>query len=194
MTQQFNVMQASIMGGGLGDIFWDLPPWITYAAGYDLGCNIYVANPSDTVKEYALMARLSRDTTVISDEAIPVYGYTWFKVEPGDFVTLKGAFRFTESNAGLTLSLVERESGEATDSVVTLLVPPSTSSLPPGWGGTPGTPGTTTTDWSSMLGMMIPMLGFAMLGMVMVSAFRPKEETKKVGPTERMSLPLGRRE
>ncbi len=182
---KFSVMQVSVMSGKLGDIFWDLPPWLTYAAGYDLGCNIYVANNTDTVKEYALMARLSRDTTVISDEAIPVYGYAWFKVDPGDFVTLKGAFRFTESNAGLTLSLVERESGEATDQVVTLLVPPATSSLPPGWGGTTPTPGT-TTDWSSMLGMMIPMLGFAMLGMVMVSAFKPQKETVK--------LPSGRRE
>ncbi len=183
---KFDVMQVSVMAGQLGDIFWDLAPWITYAAGYDLGCNIFVANPTDTVKEYALMARLTRDTTVISDEAIPVYGYTWFKVDPGDFVTLKGAFRFTESNAGLTLSLVERESGEATDAVVTLLVPPSTSALPPGWGGTPGTPGTTTTDWSSMLGMMMPILGLAMLGMVMVSASRPQKEAIK--------LPSGRRD
>jgi len=177
MTQEFNVMQVGVMSGQLGDIFWDLAPWITYAAGYDLGCNIFVANPTDTVKEYALMARLTRDTTVISDEAIPVYGYTWFEVEPGDFVTLKGAFRFTESNAGLTLSLIERGSGQAIDSVVTLLVPPTTSSLPPGWGGTTPTPGTTATDWGSMLGMMIPMLGFAMLGMVMVSALKPQKET-----------------
>jgi len=181
---KFDVMQVSVMAGKVGDIFWDLAPWITYAAGYDLGCNIYVANPTDTVKEYALMARLTRDTTIISDEAIPVYGYTWFKVDPGDFITLKGALRFAESNAGLTLSLVERESGEGTDQVVTLLVPPSTSSLPPGWGGTTPTPGTTTTDWSSMLGMMIPMLGFVMLGMVMVSALKPQKET--------VQLPSGR--
>ncbi len=177
---KFGVMQVSVMGGKLGDIFWDLPPWLTYAAGYDLGCNIYVANNTDTVKEYALMARLTRDTTVISDEAIPVYGYAWFKVDPGDLVTLKGAFRFAESNANLTLSLVERESQAATDAVVTLLVPPATSALPPGWTGAPGTPGTTTTDWSSMLGTMLPMLGFIMLGMVMVSAFRPQKETVKL--------------
>ena len=53
---KFDVMQESVMAGQLGDIFWDLAPWITYAAGYDLGCNIFVANPTDTVKEYALMA------------------------------------------------------------------------------------------------------------------------------------------
>ena len=33
-------------------------------------------------------------------------------------------------------------------------------------------------DWSSMLGMMMPMLMFVMLGMVMVSAFKPKKRRK----------------
>jgi len=177
----FDVMQVSVMAGQLGDIFWDLAPWIVYSPGYDLGCNIYVANPTDTVKEYALMARLSSGTTVISEEALPVFGHTWFTVEPGDLVTLKGALRFSESNADLTVSLIERESGEATDAVVTLLVPETTSALPPGWGGTPGT---TTTDWSSMLGTMMPMFMLGMFGMVMVSAFRPQKEA--------VALPSGR--
>ena len=180
----FDVMQASVMSGTLGDIFWDLAPWIVYSPGYDLGCNIYVANPTDTAKEYALMARLSRGTTVVSDEALPVFGYTWFMVEPGDLVTLKGALRFSESNADLTVSLVERESQAVTDSVVTLLVPQSTSSLPPGWGGTPGTPGTPGTTLNSMLGTMMPMFMIGIFGMMMVSAFKPKKET--------VELPSGR--
>ena len=41
---KFNTLQTSVMSGQLGDIFWDLAPWITYEAGNDLGCNIYVAN------------------------------------------------------------------------------------------------------------------------------------------------------
>jgi len=169
----FDVMQASVMSGSLGDIFWDLAPWIVYDPGYDLGCNIYVANNTSTAKEYALMARLSRGATVVSEEALPVFGYTWFAVEPGDLVTLKGALRFSESDADLTVSLVERESGQVTDAVVTLLVAQATSALPPGWGGTPGTPGTTL---NSMLGTMMPMLMLGMFGMVMVSAFKPKQE------------------
>ena len=177
---KFSVMEAGVMAGSLGDIFWDLAPWMTYAAGNDLGCNIYVANNTAVAKEYALMARLTRGATVISDEAIPVYGFAWFKVEPGDMVTLKGAFRFAESDASLTLSLVERESQAATDAVVTALVQPTTSALPPNWGGTPGTPGATGTDWSSMLRTMLPMLGFVMLGMVMASAFKPQGETEKL--------------
>ncbi|MDP2731469.1 MAG: hypothetical protein Q8O55_13470 [Dehalococcoidales bacterium] len=175
----FDVMQASVMAGQLGDIFWDLAPWIVYDPGYDLGCNIYVANPTDTAKEYALMARLSSGTTVISEEALPVFGYTWFTVEPGDLVTLKGALRFNESNADLTVSLVERESGQVTDTVVTSLVAQTTSALPPGWPGAPGT-GTTETTWSSMLGTMMPMFMIGVFGMVMVSAFKPQKETTKL--------------
>ncbi len=173
----FDVMQSSVMSGTLGDIFWDLAPWIVYAPGYDLGCNIYVANPTDTPKEYALMARLSSKTTVISEEALPVFGYTWFTVEPGDLVTLKGALRFNESNADLTVSLIERESGEPTDAVVTLLVEQTTSVLPPGWGGSTTTPGTTQTTWNSMLGMIMPVVMLGMLGMVVSSASRPQKET-----------------
>ena len=66
----------TVMSGELGDIFWDLPPWVVYSAGYDVGCSIYVANPTETEKEYALMARLSSNETVISEEALPVFGQT----------------------------------------------------------------------------------------------------------------------
>ena len=48
MTTEITVM------GELGDIFWDLPPWIVYSPGYDVGCSIYVANPTEVEKEYAL--------------------------------------------------------------------------------------------------------------------------------------------
>ncbi len=176
MTHELKVTQSSVMSGGIGDIFWDLAPWIVYSAGLDIGCNIYVANPTDTVKEYALMARLSRGGTLLSEEALPVYGYTWFQVEPGDFTVLKGALRFAESNTDLTVCLVERETGETIDSVVTSLVAPSTdtSALPPSWPGT-GTGGT-GTDWTSMISAMMPSLMFLVLGIVMVSALKPEKE------------------
>lgn len=187
---KFTTMQVTVMAGRLGDIFWDLAPYIVYAPGFDIGCNIYVANPSETPKEYALMARLSRDTTKISEEALPVFGYTWFTVEPHDFVVLKGALRFNESNADLTVSLIERETEEVADAVATRLIAPSTSALPPAWPGTT----TTTTDWTSMLGML-PVLMMGMFGMVMVSAFRRKEEKEQPTlPTgeEKKLLPPGR--
>ena len=181
---KFSVMQVSVMSGALGDIFWDLAPLIAYAPGFDIGCNIFVANPTSTAKEYALMARLSRGTTVVSEEALPVFGYTWFKVEPGDFAILRGALRFTESNADLTVSLMERESSEATDVVATSLMAPTTSALPPAWPGAPGTTGGDGTNWSSMLGMMMPMLMVLMVGMMIAPVFKPKKETGK--------LPIGR--
>ena len=180
------------MGGELGDIFWDLAPWITYEPGYDLGCSIYVANPADTEKEYALMARLTRDTVVISEEVLPVFGYTWFKVAPGDFVRLRGALRFDESDSDLALLLIERETEEVADSVVAVLVSPTTAgALPPSWPGT-GTSIGTSTDWSSMLMMMLPVMMVGMIG----AATPSEKEKKEVAPPveERKLLPEGRRQ
>ena len=182
--------QLRVMAGEVGDIFWDLPPWVVYTPDYDVGCSIYVANPAEEEKEYAIMARLSSNETMISEEALPVFGYTWFKVAPGDFVRLHGAFRFEESDVELTVLLIERETEAVTDSVSTALVAPTTAgALPPAWPGAP----TTTTDW---MGLLMPLMMMAMLGMVMVSAFRPKKEKEITPPPveERRLLPPGRRE
>jgi hypothetical protein len=178
----------SIMSGELGDIFWDLPPVVTYVAGLDLGCSLHVANPTELAKEYALMARLSRSGTVISEEALPVFGYTWFKVEPGDAVKLNGALRFNESDADLAVLLVEKETQDITDSVSTRLVQLTASALPP-WPGAVAI----GTSWDSMLGLMLPML---MLGMVAV-AMKPaaeKKETVSQAKEERKLLPAGRKD
>ena len=177
-----------VMSGELGDIFWDLPPVVTYIAGFDLGCSIHVANPTEAEKEYALMARLSRGETVISEEALPVFGYTWFKVEPGDSVKLNGALRFNESDADLAVLLVEKETEEVTDSVSTRLVQITTTALPP-WPGTAAT----GTDWGSLLGIMFPVM---MLGMVAV-VLKPGTEKKESVPQvkeQRKLLPAGRKE
>jgi hypothetical protein len=177
----------SIMSGKLGDIFWDLPPVVSYITGMDLGCSVYVANPTEVEKEYALMARLTRNETLISEEALPVFGFAWFKIAPGEFIKLNGALRFTESDASLTVLLVEKETEEATDSVSTYLAKVSSSVLPPWLGGST----TTTTDWSSLSGMMFP---FLMLGMIAV-ALKPQPEKKENNSQpkeERKLLPAGR--
>jgi len=184
----------TVMSSELGDIFWDLAPWITYEPGYDLGCSIYVANPGDTEKEYTLMARLSREGTLISEEALPVFGYTWFKVAPGDFVRLRGALRFDESDSELALLLVERETEEVTDTVVSLLVSPASAGvLPPTWPGT-GTSTGTSTDWSMMMAMMLPVM---MIGTV-AAATKSNGDEKKAEPIaareERKLLTEGRQE
>ena len=182
----------TVMGSELGDIFWDLSPWITYEPGYDLGCSIYVANPSDTEKEYALMARLFQETVVVSEEVLPVFGYSWFKVSPGDFIRLRGAFRFDESDCELAILLVERETEEIADSVVTVLISPESAGvLPPSWPGS-GTSTSTTTDWSMMMAMMLPVM---MVGMIGASATPEKDKKEAVPEKEEVKLlPPGRDE
>ena len=185
---------VNVMSGSLGDIFWDLAPWIIYEPGYDLGCSIYVANPGDTEKEYTLMSRLSREGTVISEEVLPVFGYTWFKVGPGDFIRLRGALRFDESDSELAILLIERETEAVTDSVVTVLVSPTgTSALPPSWPGT-GTSAGTSMDWSLMMAMMLPVM---MIGTV-AAATKSIGDEKKAKPIaareERKLLTEGRQE
>jgi len=185
--------ELTVMGGELGNIFWDLPPWNVYAAGYDLGCTIYVANPTDTEKEYTLMSRLSSNETIISEEAIKVFGFAWFKVDPKDFIRLRGALRSDDSDVILSVILVERETEQIADSVSTSLVAPAVSTLPPTWPGSPETPGTTTFDWSSVLTMIFPVM---MLGVV-ASAVKPAKEKGEMIPAaieERKLLPSGRGE
>ncbi len=165
------------MSGNLGDIFWDLPSWITYAAGYDVGGNIYVANPTDTAKEYALMARLTKNGQSLSEEALPVFGYTWFKVDPGDFINLKGAMRFNDSDADLTVQLIEKESGVVADTVSTRLVAQTSAVLPPSW---PGSAGSSGGDWSSLLNSIFP---FVLLGIVAVMILKPRNEKEKAAVT-----------
>ena len=182
----------TVMGSELGDIFWDLAPWITYEAGYDLGCSIYVANPGDTEKEYTLMARLARESAVISEEVLPVFGYSWFKVAPGDLIRLRGALRFDESDSELALLLIERETEEVADSVVTVLVSPANAAaLPPSWPGA-GTSTGTYTDWSLMLAMMLPIMMVGMIG----AATTPEKEKKEAIPEKEAVklLPPGRGE
>jgi len=183
----------NVMGGELGDIFWDLAPWVTYEPGYDMGCSIYVANPTDTEKEYALIARIEQADAVISEEALPISGYTWFKVEPGDVIKLKGALKFSETDVTLIVLLVERETQEVTDSVASCLVSPAaaTSGWPIGW---PGGAAIAPTDFSWLL----PLMMFGMLGILIAPMLAPEEEEdrQEVMPAveERKLLPPGRYE
>ena len=184
----------TVMSDEIGDIFWDLAPWITYEPGYDLGCSIYVANPGDTEKEYTLMARLSREGTVISEEVLPVFGYTWFKVAPGDFIRLRGALRFDESDGELAILLVERETEEVTDTVVTVLVSPATAGvLPPTWPGT-GTSTDTSTDLSMMMAMMLPVMMVGMIGAATKSTRNEKKPEPIAITEERKLLTEGRQQ
>ena len=181
-----SVPQEGAVAEARGDIFWDLPPWLTYAPGYDLGCHLYVANPSPDDAEYALMAELASGATVISEEALPVFGHTKFSVAGGDFIELDGALNFAASNAVLTVKLMDPASGEVIDSVATMLVAPgaSASALPPPWPGS-GSASAGSADWSSLLGLMMPLLMLTMLAAAMSpSSGRRPEQIKPAGSTK----------
>jgi len=181
--------QVTVMGGPQGDIFWDLPSWIAYASGYDIGCNIYVANPMDTAKEYALIARLVKSGQALSEEALPVFGYTWFKVDPGDFITLKGALRFSDSDADLTVQLIEKESGGVADAVTTRLVSTeNTAALPPAW---PGSTSSSGGDWSSLLNTLFPFLMLGIMAVVLLKPQKEKETTITTPATQKEMLTQG---
>ena len=183
----------SELSGSLGDIFWDLAPAIVYTSGVELGATIYVANPTDEAKEYALMAQLTTEDTFVSEEAVKVFGAAWFTVEPGDFVRLRGAFIFEETDVALTLLLIERETGEVTDAVTTYLVSPeaAASGWPIGW---PGGTSALIPDLSWLMPLM--SLGIGVVGMV--AAGRPEKEGQNekaplTGTTEEQKLlPPGR--
>jgi hypothetical protein len=181
--------QVTVMGGPTGDIFWDLPSWMAYASGYDIGCNIYVANPANTAMEYALMAHLVRNGQTLSEEALPVFGYTWFKVDPGDFITLKGALRFNDSNADLTVQLIEKESGEVADTVTTRLVSTeNTAALPPAW---PGSPNSSGGDWTSLLNTLFPFLLLGIMAVVLLKPQKDKGTTVTIPATQKEMLTQG---
>ena len=178
------------LSGTLGDIFWDLAPAIVYDKGSELGATIYVANPTDEVKEYALMARLSSDDTVISEESVTIFGYTWFKVEPGDFIKLRGALQFEDTDVVLVILLIEKETQEVTDSVSSYLLSPSAvSGWPIGW---PGGTAIAPSDLSWL--MPLVMLGFMGAMVVSLSEPRRKEEKAIATAEERKLLPPGRGE
>jgi hypothetical protein len=184
---------VSELSGLLGDIFWDLTPAIVYTSGAELGATIYVANPTVEEKEYALMARLSSDDTVISEESVRVFGVAWFKVDPGEFIRLHGAFKFDETDVALTLLLIERETGEIADVVSTYLVSPAAaaSGWPIGWpGGTSALP----SDLSWLMPLMV--LGIGVVGMMAATSGQPEKEKEIVAApaAEQKLLPPGRDE
>lgn len=183
---------AIVLASPLGDVFWDLLPLVTYIPDTDIGCTIFVANPSDVGREYSLNSSLlTPEGAVISEEAVTVFGHSWFNVHPGGFVKLHGAFRLNESNIGLVVHLIDRETDVEIDSVSTWLVEPIGAvdgAFPPGWpepepGFGIGTP-------IDMIGEIIPFLMFAMMGMLLVSAFKPGERAEKGVITHPKGRPL----
>ena len=106
------------------NISWNLSPYLAYTPGYDIGCTIWVANFTDSPKECSLVARITEDSTLVSEETLLVSGETWFSVGPGVTLELPGKMSFSNTNVDLVLLLVDRESEEVLDSLTARLVSP----------------------------------------------------------------------
>ena len=117
------------------------------------------------------MSKMVRNGTALTEEALPVFGYTWFKVDPGDFITLKGAMRFNDSDADLTVQLIEKEVEKLPIWSLPGLYPLLTLPLclRPGRGATAPPGG----DWSSLLNTLLPFLMIGIIAMVMI---KPQKE------------------
>ena len=116
--------------GDYGDIFWNLPPSMSYVAGSEIHCRIYVANPIDIDREYMIMAALSRGGEILSEFPIKVDEAVWFLVEANNVVSLPGALFLDYSDVALTLNLYERVTDDITDSVSAALTSAGTANLP----------------------------------------------------------------
>lgn len=116
--------------GKYGDLFWDVAPSMVYTAGAEFHARIYVANITDVDRQYMLMATVSREDQALSEFPVTVDGASWFTVEANNVVSLPGAMTVDYTDAVLTLSLYERESNEATDSVFTVLGSQGTQYFP----------------------------------------------------------------
>jgi len=153
MTEIVKAQQADL-AGEYGDVFWSLSPVLTYVAGSEAHCRIYVANTTDEERQYMLMAELSREGEVIDQFPLKVDGLAWFTVGANNVVGLPGAVILNYTDCALTINLYERETNQITDSVSTALTSQGTANLPV----LPGLPAVSTETPDIMSTMLIFMV------------------------------------
>lgn len=152
------VSSALILVGDYGDVFWDLDPAVFYMAGGEIPCQIYVANVTDTDREYMLLATVSRDGTVISEFVVTVDGKAWFPVEAESVVSIPASMVVNYTDVVLTLNLYERDTNSVTDSVSAALYSTTGGFLPP----FPGVPPSAGFDMYSMMMLMVVVMMMTM--------------------------------
>jgi hypothetical protein len=153
----------------LGDVFWSLQPALVYVAGTEIPVTIYVANPTDEDREYALSARIQREGRTVIEYPIRIDDLVWFPVEKQNAIRLPGSLRLGYTDSALVLELYERQSNQVVDSVSAALTSAGTQALP----GLPGlppvpTPTEPSTDmFSSIFTVMMVMVMMTMMTRVM---------------------------
>lgn len=168
MTTKAVQVRAATLAGTYGDVFWTMEPVMVYVAGSEIYARIYVGNPTDTDREYMLMASVSRIGVLITEFPIKVDDGTWFDVEAGNVVSLPGALEVAYTDVVLTLNLYERVQNDIVDSVASSLISAGIG-LP-----FPGVP-SPIDNISDLMTMMI----FVMMITIMMKAMEGEEGEKK---------------
>jgi len=160
---RYKARSQQVLGGTYGDVFWSLLPSMVYVAGTELPCTVYVANPTDTDREYMLSLAITRAGELVTEYPVRVDDLTWFPVDAESVISLPGALVIGYSDVALVMSLYEREQNSVVDTVNTALTTTGTSGLPelPGFPGLPPVNG--GIDMSSLISLMITMMIVVMM-------------------------------
>jgi len=152
-----------------GDIFWTLESGMPYVAGVEIFADVFVANPTDTDRNYMLMAKATRGDTVLATFPVTVNGLSWFEVPTDDVVNLPGTFCIDYTDVALTLELTDEETGLVVSSVSVALTSSGTEQYPI----LPGLPGQVTpTPVTDVFASMGPLIVLLMLGVMTASMAR----------------------
>lgn len=105
-----------------GDLFSNLPGLLTYKENTEVPVNLSVVNLSDATRTYMLIARTYDSTgRQISEGVVLVGGLAWFQVESEDREDVSGVISVEETNVTLKVFLIEEETNEVVDSIMTYL-------------------------------------------------------------------------
>ncbi len=144
-----------------GKIFWNLPPQVSYTAGEKLSCAITVVNPTFVPQKYRLVARLSADSVVVSEEDVPINGEPTFTIAGQGILSLEGALVLDRTNAILDLFLCDRERNTL-DKVSTFLSSPSWLPIPV----------EITATMQQFMPLMVGVISLALVGTLAVKLVR----------------------
>lgn len=152
------------LAGKYGDVFWDLTPVVVYVANSEIFCHVYVANPTDTDREYMLVLVLLRGGVSLAEYPVLVDELVWFPVEAETVISLPGALLLGYSDVVLTINLYEKEQNKVVDSASIVLTTSGTTGLP----GLPEIPGVPIedgvgVDLSGLVSLMITMMIVVMM-------------------------------
>jgi hypothetical protein len=145
-------MASVIAAQVLGQISWNLPATLQYTPGTPIPVEVQIGNPTDTNRNYQLVEQVLQDSSVISEEVVPIDSENWLPVPAGYVVTLQGTISLDVTNVIYRLNLKEQSTGNVVGYVAVALAGP-------------GTPPAPAPDF---MGPMMGMMGMALMAGVLV--------------------------